>query len=390
VPRLYDDSALAVAAHVLTEGPISRADVARELRLSGATLTRLVRPLVNAGLIDDRGVGTPQTGVGRPTQLLEIPPAAHHFIGINVTSSAAHAALTNACGQTLASEAVPLRDTDPYVVAGQIHEIVDSLAGQQGFGREQLRGIGLSLGGQLSDGVVEDSRFLGWHNVDLLALIGPVYGVPISLRNDLVALTMLEQWFGLGRTHPSFVVTSVGSGIGHGVVHHSRAVAPIFGGHGTTSHIPLAGARGVCQYGHIGCANGALTSRAVLARAHAGRYIIADDSRPDSLDDLVALAHDGDLSCQNTIAEFSRNLATYMQTVCGAAMTTDAVLDGEAVALLGTPWASGFDESLSCFHSPKLPQLRIHRRSGSFDRWARGAAVTAIVAWLETQVEAAR
>ncbi|NLA29849.1 MAG: hypothetical protein GX875_09395, partial [Propionibacterium sp.] len=66
------------------------------------------------------------------------------------------------------------------------------------------------------------------------------------------------------------------------------------------------------------------------------------------------------------------------------------VLDGEAATLLETPWASGFDEYLARFRNPKLPQLRIHRRSGSFERWARGAATTAITNWLETQVEAQR
>lgn len=388
--RFYDDSALAVAAHVLIEGPVSRADLARELGLSGATLTRLVRPLINGGLIDDGGIGVPQTGVGRPTQLLEIPPAEHHFVGINLTSTTVHAALTDARSQGLAGQATKLRSTDPHSVAEQIRETIATLVEQQQSGWQHLRGIGISLGGQVSGGVVEHSRFFGWDDVDLLSMVGPVQDLPVLLHNDLVALTMLEQWFGLGRTHPSFMVTSVGSGIGHGLVHHGRAVDPVFRGHGTTSHIPLAGAHGVCQYGHLGCANGALTTGAVLSRAGAGRSITVGDSRPHDLDDLVALARAGDLSCCNAIAEFSQNLATYVQTVCSAAMVVDAVLDGEAVPLLETPWASGFDEQLTRFHNPRLPALNVHRRSGSFERWARGAAATAIVHWLETQVDLQR
>ena len=111
--RLYEDSALATAAHILTAGPISRADAARDLLLSGATLTRLVRALVDSGLVNDSQIGTPQSGIGRPTQLLEIPEDAHHFIGINLTSSAVYGVLTDARANPLSTLSEPLTAREP-------------------------------------------------------------------------------------------------------------------------------------------------------------------------------------------------------------------------------------------------------------------------------------
>ena len=88
--RLFDDSSLATAAHILTKGPVARADIARSLELSPATLTRLVRPLVSRSLVHETSSGMSPTGMGRPTQLLEVPADKQTFVGINLTGSDIH------------------------------------------------------------------------------------------------------------------------------------------------------------------------------------------------------------------------------------------------------------------------------------------------------------
>lgn len=382
--RLYEDSALATAAHILTAGPISRADAARDLLLSGATLTRLVRPLVDSGLVNDSQIGTPQSGIGRPTQLLEIPEDTHHFIGINLTSSAVYGVLTDARANPLSTLSEPLTAREPEAVAGQLQQLITRLSTTSPSARVER--IGVSAGGHIADNRVVESRFLGWHDVDIAGILQSEVDAPIHVLNDLVALTTLEQWFGLGRTESNFLITTVGAGIGHGIVHNRRAVASVFEGYSSTSHLPLFDAKGICQYGHVGCANGVLTSPAVLARAAGARSISHPDSGPDSLEELIELADGGDPSCQFAIEEFGANLATYVQTVCGAAMVIDVILDGEAIGLLETPWAHSFNETLTRFKSPNLPSLTVHKRDGSFERWACGAATGAIVAWLEQQV----
>lgn len=228
--------------------------------------------------------------------------------------------------------------------------------------------------------VVRSSRFLGWDNIDLARELD--LAIPLTVINDVSGLTMLELWFGLGRNCEDFLIITVGAGIGHGMVHGLRAVRSPLRGLGMTAHIPLAGAHGVCQYGHVGCANGALTVPAVISRARSGRAIVDDDGRPASADELIALAQDGDQASQRAIREFATNLAVYVQTVASAALVRDVVLDGEGVCLLETPWADNFQRELTSFSRPDDPHIRVHQRSGSFDRWAQGAATAAIVQWL--------
>lgn len=381
--RLFDDSTLALVAHVLAHGPLSRADTARDLDLSPATLTRLVRPLINKGTISEVRSGVSKTGMGRPTKLLEVSSHNRSFIGINLTSSTIHCVRTDTHARIISSQTVPIQNQSADECLLQIKGLIDEY--NRSDNHPPVEGIGISLGGKIDGSSVLESRFLGWRNVNLKTFFAETTAenIPeIELVNDVTGLTMLEQWFGLGRHCEDFVITTIGSGVGHGMVHNLRAVRSPLGGLGMTAHLPLAGAHGVCQYGHVGCANGALTVPAILSRAQAGRAITEDGNSPTSAEELMRLADSGDKSCRRAIAEFAENLAVYVQTVTSAALVMDVVLDGEGVCLLESRWAADFDKHLNSYARPDDPRITVHRRSGSFERWAQGAAVAAIVKWL--------
>ena len=271
--RLFDDSSLATAAHILTKGPVARADIARSLELSPATLTRLVRPLVSRSLVHETSSGMSPTGMGRPTQLLEVPADKQTFVGINLTGSDIHVVHTNTHAEILDALTQPIPSTDVSECAAEIRHLINTVA-------PGATAAAISLGGQVDGTVVRSSRFLGWDNIDLARELD--LAIPLTVINDVSGLTMLELWFGLGRECEDFLIVTVGAGIGHGMVHGLRAVRSPLRGLGMTAHIPLAGAHGVCQYGHIGCANGALTVPAVISRARSGRAIVDDDGRPAS------------------------------------------------------------------------------------------------------------
>lgn len=381
--RIFDDSALAIVAHVLAHGPLSRADTARDLDLSPATLTRLVRPLISSGTISEVRSGKSTTGMGRPTKLLEVASNNRSFIGINLTSSTIHCVRTDTHARIISSKTIPIQNQSATECQKQLKNLIDEYT--RSTNHPPVEGVGISLGGKIDKSSVIESRFLGWRNVNLKTFFTETTAenIPeIELVNDVTGLTMLEQWFGLGRHCEDFVVATIGAGVGHGMVHNLRAVRSPQGGLGMTAHLPLAGAHGVCQYGHVGCANGALTVPAVLSRAQAGRAITEEGNSPTSAEELMRLADSGDKSCRRAIAEFAESLAVYVQTVASAALVMDVVLDGEGVCLLESRWAANFDKHLNSYARPDDPRITVHRRSGSFERWAQGAAVAAIVKWL--------
>ena len=77
------DSALELARLVLVRGPVSRGELAKELKLSVASLTRLGKPLIDAGLLVEGELLTDGT-VGRPVRLLDVRSDSAWFVGVKV------------------------------------------------------------------------------------------------------------------------------------------------------------------------------------------------------------------------------------------------------------------------------------------------------------------
>ena len=78
----------AVALEVLVHGPLARSELAARLLLSPGSLTRLAGPLVEQGILYevDRPHHTPS---GRPGRGLQVVPDLHHFVGVQLTQTAA-------------------------------------------------------------------------------------------------------------------------------------------------------------------------------------------------------------------------------------------------------------------------------------------------------------
>ena len=76
------DSAKEVLRAIATSGPLSRAQLARDLGLSGPTLTQATKYLMDLGLITELELA-PSTG-GRPATLLGLAANAGQVIGVKL------------------------------------------------------------------------------------------------------------------------------------------------------------------------------------------------------------------------------------------------------------------------------------------------------------------
>ena len=177
---MLTDSESALARAVLIHGPISRAALTRRLGLSPASLTRLAKPFLDQGImieLDDVVDGL----VGRPTRPLDIAPDSGRFVGIKMTGDRLYAVATDVRASVLSASERALPGTDPAVVADAIMETLDDLA------EVDPAGLGISIGGSVRDGVVEQAAFLGWRDVDLRSELSRRLVMPVTIENDLGA-----------------------------------------------------------------------------------------------------------------------------------------------------------------------------------------------------------
>ena len=208
-----DDLTRDLAIDVLLDGPISRADLARRHDLAPGTVTRLMAPLLRAGLITEAEADSLPAGkLGRPSKPLSFATDTHRFVGLKLAGDRVGGVLVDVTAQIQRFDEVelPAKDVASVVeaIAGLVAPLADGVT---------PAAIGIGLGGGVADGgLVRRAPFLGWQDVPLGPLVAARLGVPTTVTNDVAGLTEAEHWFGAGHGLPSFAVITLGVGVGYG------------------------------------------------------------------------------------------------------------------------------------------------------------------------------
>ncbi|GAA2728923.1 ROK family transcriptional regulator [Cellulomonas aerilata] len=359
-------SAHGVALEVLLHGPLSRAELARRLGLSQASLSRLTKPLLASGLLVESPT-RPDPATGRPAQPLDVVPTSHHFVGVKLTGEVAAAVLVDLRGTVLRVVEVPVHDHG-------VEQVVTVLAGvvAQVAAGTPVTGVGIGLGGHSPDHrEVTAAPFLDWSEVPLADLVEPATGLPTVVENDVAALTAAEHWFGEGRGRPSLAVITIGAGVGYGLVQHDQQVVHRDMGIGLIGHHPLSAHGAVCAEGHRGCATAMLTIPSLTGQASLAL------GRPVGYDEMLSLAHDGDAACARLVDDAARALGRLLAAVGNLTMPERIVVTGEGVALADAAWAT-VQAAIRADRDPRASALDVVTRPGDSTQWARGAGVVAI------------
>lgn len=358
--------ARALAREVLIHGPISRGDLASRLGLSVASLTRLSKPLLDAGVLRESDEIT-AAAVGRPIHPLEVSPDAHRFVGIKLTGDTAAAVATNLKADVVGSSQ---RALPTHGVRDVIDTLVDAMSGLGPL--EQFSGIGVSIGGKVGpDSSVLRAPFLGWRDIPLAHLLQERTGLPVVVENDVVALTVAEQWFGAGRGEKDFAVLTVGAGVGYGLVINDAVIAPPDAGLGLVGHYPLDPSGPRCVEGHRGCTSAVLTIPAVCSQ------FAASTGEQLPYGEILGLASRGHPVARGIVEAAGEALGLLVSAVANLTMVDLVVLSGEGMDLADVA-AAPLRASINHHRDPEAALIRLSRQPSDFSQWARGAAAVVI------------
>jgi predicted NBD/HSP70 family sugar kinase len=362
---LLSDSSKAVAIEILVHGAQSRARLAQRMGLSPATLTRLVRPLVDAGvLVEADAVRSP--GRGRAFLPLDVVPDRYRFIGVKLTEQTIYAVVTDVRSRVLDQVSVPL---DSLQVADVVDAVTRVVASFRSRSVQPVTAVGVTVGGRVDDGeIVADSPFLHWRDVPFRSLLSASLGLPVHLDNDVVGLTKSQHWFGHGKGFSSFALLTVGAGVGYGLVINDVMV-PTFVT--PVSHYPIDPSGPLCPLGHRGCMTAFLSSHCISAAVSAahGRII--------GYDDVLEMAKGGDPTAVRVVREAARALGRAASAITALTGVSRIILSGEGVHLVDVAWPS-VEEGRAEYDVDRALHGEIIVRPMDFIEWARGAAVIAI------------
>jgi predicted NBD/HSP70 family sugar kinase len=365
-PALPDGSRLALR-EILIHGVLSRAEIARSLGLSRASLTRAMRILVSQRLVVE--VGTDVRGAtGRPSELLQVSSGQWEFLGIKLTKDRLYAAVTDLGGRVLALHEEGIDDTAAESLAEQITDVLERLRDAH----PAICAIGVSLPGDVmvraGESVVAASVFLGWHEVPFARMLEERTGIATFTANDVHALTAKEHWFGAGAGRGSMVLVTVGEGLGLGLIANGQVSTGEHGRLGRIGHLPVLGGGPDCGLGHAGCASSYLPSPVIVRNAgHEGR----------TYDQVVELARDGDEGALAAFEDAGRALGVLLATAVHIADPSAIVLTGDGLPVYDLARAT-VDESMRAALAPYTEPVTVEVQPFEFSEWARAGAVLAI------------
>lgn len=378
VPPLRTDiNRSAILAHLGAQGPASRADLARMLGVSPAQVTQLSRELIADGLVQELE-NSPSQG-GRPGRLLGVVSTAIRAIGVKVVVDHVAFVEVGVDGAVTRSGAEPFDALSNMAITNLIailRRFID------GGSDTPLLGIGVGIPGTVNeqDAGVVDSTQLGWNQIPLGAALRQAFALPVVIDNNVNALSMAERLFGLGRNYQNFLVVTVGTGVGGGIVAGGAVLRGSAGGAGDLGHIPVSTDGPVCQCGNRGCLE-AFIGEQTLVREAREQNIIGEHA---GIQALKKAADSGDEAAQKIFGQAGEYLG---RALAGAVN----ILDPEVVVLLGegaaawSHWSYGFEPAFRGSLVPGKRGVSVVVEPWQDDGWAQGAAALVLATSFDTE-----
>lgn len=155
-------------------------------------------------------------------------------------------------------------------------------------GIDTIKAMGIGApNGNFYNGTIEFAPNLSWgHNgvVPLAQMFSDKLGIPVALTNDANAAAIGEMTYGVARGMKNFIIITLGTGVGSGIVVNGQLVYGSDGFAGELGHVTMRREHGrSCGCGRNGCLEAYCSATGV---ARTARELLETTSEPSILRDL--------------------------------------------------------------------------------------------------------
>ena len=226
-------------------------------------------------------------------------------IGIDVGGQTTKCGVVDARGTVLAQTVIRTDShTEVELFIADLAEALNKII-KEAAAEDRIRGIGLGApNGNYYTGEIENAVNLTWggsRTIKFAELLKEAMGgIPVSLTNDANAAAMGEMTYGAARGMKNFIMITLGTGVGSGIVINGEMVYGHDGFAGELGHTCAVRHNGrVCNCGKTGCLETYCSATGVARTAREWLDMTDEPSTLRSLDkisskDVYDAAKDGD------------------------------------------------------------------------------------------------
>jgi predicted NBD/HSP70 family sugar kinase len=345
----------------------SRAQLAEESGLSAMAITRIIRELLESGLIEEVGKRDRGGMPGRKRTNLRINATGSYVVGLVISAFGHEVALMDANGIPLVSQRISFGNVQnaEQAINGAC-DAITALITQEKIDTDRILGIGISIAGfvQSSTGNVLHAPYLGWKDIELGRQISEYTGLPVIAENIADAINLAEQSTTAYSTNGDLFLVHASVTCGGSITQNGHLVRGANHAAGYIGHLPSGQSSLICSCGSSDCLNAHASGWSVLANLQLldSRHFRFDriEVYADTLKELIAQNPDVATREGSELFKAGQHLGRGLRNVA-------LIVDPEAIVLAGkmaesSAYVDGCKsawQEMSARHLQKIPELII-------------------------------
>jgi N-acetylglucosamine repressor len=247
---------------------VSRAELAEESNLSAMAITRIVRELLEVGLIEEIGKRDRKGAPGRRRTNLQINSSGSFVVGLVISAFGHEVALMDANGMPLLSRRISFDNIlNAEQTIDSASDVIIDLINQAHIDTGRILGIGIAIAGfvQSSTGNLLRAPYLGWHEIELGRHISARTGLPVIAENIADAINLAEQATAKHDINGDLFLVHASVTCGGSFTHQGSLVRGANHSAGYIGHLPAGPSQLICSCGASDCLNAHASGWSVLA-----------------------------------------------------------------------------------------------------------------------------
>lgn len=220
----------------------------------------------------------------------------------------------------------------------------------------KINGIGIGVPGLVSSKgeICNPPNLPGWGLVPIKEKLEHILGYDVYVENDANAATIGELIYGAGKNLNSFIMLTLGTGVGGGIIINRKIYRGEIGAAGELGHVIVDYKGNKCNCGNIGCVETYVGNNYLVARVKKqlenNKNSLIYELCENNLDNLTPkrisqAAHQGDEFANKVIIETGNYLGVALVSIVNV-LDIATIIIGGGVAGFGEPLFKAIEDTV--------------------------------------------
>lgn len=307
--NIRENNSVLVLSEIINRPEISRALISEITGLNKATVSEIVRKLIDDDYVIEIGPGKSTSSGGRRPILLTVNKKAGISISFDVRYDRISYLITYLDGEKI-DYTIEETDITKDNIVGYITTVVSEFRSSMKETPFGIIGVTISIHGIVEDNQIAFTPYFDLDKIDLVKLLEENLDLPVHIENEANLSALAEAAF--DTEHKNLISFSAHTGVGAGIILDGQLYRGHKGRSGEVGHTVLYPNGINCPCGNQGCLEQYCSTKAIVRK-------FQQLKRNDSLtfQDLVEAYQQKDSGTLNMILQFAKDFGIGLMNVIG-------------------------------------------------------------------------